>query len=68
MTFGGFGIVGIIGKTKDVYSGIMEMKPDIENMTLSEYWEYEAEKERQLRDNVRSKRSLTNYDEADFVS
>ncbi|GJT79924.1 hypothetical protein Tco_1054266 [Tanacetum coccineum] len=47
---------------------IMEMELDIKNMTLSEYWEYEAEKERQLRDNVRSKRSLTNYDEADFVS
>ncbi|GJR16537.1 hypothetical protein Tco_0799189 [Tanacetum coccineum] len=27
---------------------IMEMKPDIENMTLNEYLEYEAEKERRL--------------------
>ncbi|GJX75356.1 hypothetical protein Tco_0313951 [Tanacetum coccineum] len=25
--------------------GIMEIEPDIENMTLNEYWEYEAEKE-----------------------
>nr|GEY95603.1 hypothetical protein [Tanacetum cinerariifolium] len=29
----------------------MEMKPDIENMTLNGYLEYEAEKERQLWDN-----------------
>ncbi|GKD70885.1 hypothetical protein Tco_1324975 [Tanacetum coccineum] len=44
------------------------MKPDIENMTMNEYWEYEAAKERQLWDNVRSRRSPTNYDEADFDS
>ncbi|GKB34548.1 hypothetical protein Tco_0879490 [Tanacetum coccineum] len=30
------------------------MEPDIENMTLSEYLEYEAAKERQLWDDVRS--------------
>ncbi|GJS85250.1 hypothetical protein Tco_0751791 [Tanacetum coccineum] len=46
----------------------MEIEPDIENMTLNEYWEYEAEKERQLWDNVRSRRSPTNYDEDDFDS
>ncbi|GJS01121.1 hypothetical protein Tco_0317629 [Tanacetum coccineum] len=32
-------------------SGIMEMEPDIENMTLNEYLKYEAEKERRLRRN-----------------
>ncbi|GJU49702.1 hypothetical protein Tco_1219257 [Tanacetum coccineum] len=41
---------------------IVEMDPDIENITLSEYLEYEAEKER------RSKRNPTKYDEADFDS
>ncbi|GKB78705.1 hypothetical protein Tco_0945600, partial [Tanacetum coccineum] len=46
----------------------MEMEPDIENITINEYIEYEAAKERQLWDNVRSKRSLTNYDKADFDS
>ncbi|GJW12495.1 hypothetical protein Tco_1578322, partial [Tanacetum coccineum] len=46
----------------------MEMEPDIENMTMNEYWEYEVVKERQLWDNVRSRRSPTNYDEADFDS
>ncbi|GKB66392.1 hypothetical protein Tco_0927804, partial [Tanacetum coccineum] len=44
---------------------IMKMKPDIENMTLNEYLEYEAVKERRLWDNVRSRRSPNNYDEAD---
>ncbi|GJS76827.1 hypothetical protein Tco_0726708 [Tanacetum coccineum] len=44
------------------------MKPDIENKTLNEYLEYEAEKERRLRDNVRSKKRPTNYDEADIDS
>ncbi|GKB83172.1 hypothetical protein Tco_0950067 [Tanacetum coccineum] len=44
------------------------MKPAIENLTITEYLEYEAAKERQLWDNVRSKRSPTNYDEADFDS
>ncbi|GJV37009.1 hypothetical protein Tco_1409486 [Tanacetum coccineum] len=48
--------------------GSMEMKPDIENMTINEYLEYEAAKKRQLWDNVRFRRSLTNYDEADFNS
>ncbi|GKB93162.1 hypothetical protein Tco_0979299, partial [Tanacetum coccineum] len=43
---------------------IMEMKPDIENMTLNEHLEYETEKERRLWDNVHSRRSPTNYDEA----
>ncbi|GJV68170.1 hypothetical protein Tco_1483679 [Tanacetum coccineum] len=38
-------------------SGIMEMESDIENMTLDEYREYEAKKERRLWDNVRSKNS-----------
>ncbi|GKC74458.1 hypothetical protein Tco_1120341, partial [Tanacetum coccineum] len=43
----------------------METKPDIENMTMNEYLEYEATKERQLWDDVRSRRrSPTNYDEA----
>ncbi|GJZ56330.1 hypothetical protein Tco_0611523 [Tanacetum coccineum] len=37
--------------------GIMEMEPNIENMTLNEYLEYEAEKERQLWNNARSKRN-----------
>nr|GEV25840.1 zinc finger, CCHC-type [Tanacetum cinerariifolium] len=51
-----------------ILNGIMEMKPNIKNMTLNEYLEYEAEKERQLWDNVRSRRSPTNYDEADVDS
>nr|GEV33238.1 phytochrome B [Tanacetum cinerariifolium] len=37
----------------------MEMEPDIENMTMSEYLEYEAAKERRLWDDVRSRRSST---------
>ncbi|GKA24330.1 hypothetical protein Tco_0710363 [Tanacetum coccineum] len=44
------------------------MEPDIENMTMNEYIEYEAAKERRLWDDVRSKRSPTNYNEADVVS
>ncbi|GJR50455.1 retrovirus-related pol polyprotein from transposon TNT 1-94 [Tanacetum coccineum] len=48
--------------------GIMEMEPDIENMTLDEYLEYEAEKERRLRDNLRSKSGPTRYERADFNS
>ncbi|GJU94743.1 hypothetical protein Tco_1319499 [Tanacetum coccineum] len=44
------------------------MEPDIENMTISEYLEYEAAKERNLWDDVRSRRSPTHYDEADFSS
>ncbi|GJU63907.1 hypothetical protein Tco_1245742 [Tanacetum coccineum] len=51
-----------------VVLGNIEMKPAIENLTITEYLEYEAAKERQLWDNVRSKRSPTNYDEADFDS
>ncbi|GKD09793.1 hypothetical protein Tco_1189478 [Tanacetum coccineum] len=46
----------------------MEMEPDIENMTLNEYFEYEAEKERRLWRNVRSKSSPTRYEGADFTS
>ncbi|GJX45846.1 hypothetical protein Tco_0262522 [Tanacetum coccineum] len=44
------------------------MEPDIENMTMNEYLEYEAAKERQLWDDVRSRRSPTNYDESDVDS
>ncbi|GJR98622.1 hypothetical protein Tco_0270796 [Tanacetum coccineum] len=44
------------------------MEPDIENMTLNEYLEYEAKKERRSRKNVRSKRSPTKYEGADFDS
>ncbi|GKC43448.1 hypothetical protein Tco_1061170 [Tanacetum coccineum] len=47
-----------------------EMEPDMdtENMTISEYLEYEAAKERRLWDDVRSRRSPTNYNEADVDS
>ncbi|GKE87191.1 hypothetical protein Tco_1564666, partial [Tanacetum coccineum] len=38
---------------------IMEMEHDIDNMTINDYMEYEAEKERQLWRNVRSKISPT---------
>ncbi|GJW83666.1 hypothetical protein Tco_0156811, partial [Tanacetum coccineum] len=44
------------------------MEPDIENMTMNEYLEYEAAKERRLWDDVRSRRSPTNYNEADIDS
>ncbi|GKF17367.1 hypothetical protein Tco_0062285, partial [Tanacetum coccineum] len=44
------------------------MEPDIKNMTMSEYLEYEAVKVRRLWDHVRSRRSPTHYDEADFIS
>ncbi|GJW81966.1 hypothetical protein Tco_0145941 [Tanacetum coccineum] len=47
---------------------IMKMKPDIENMTLSEYLEYEAKKERRLRRDVRSRSSPTRYEGVDFNS
>ncbi|GJR83684.1 hypothetical protein Tco_0154469 [Tanacetum coccineum] len=47
---------------------IVEIEPDIENMTLNGYLDYEPEKERRLWDNVRSRRSPTNYDEADVDS
>ncbi|GJS04985.1 hypothetical protein Tco_0321493 [Tanacetum coccineum] len=49
-------------------SGIMEMEPDIENMTLNEYLDYESEKERRSWWNVRSKNSPTRYEGADFNS
>ncbi|GJR75700.1 hypothetical protein Tco_0088065 [Tanacetum coccineum] len=49
-------------------SGNMEMEPDIENMTISEYLEYKAAKERRLWDDVRSRRSTTKYNEADVDS
>ncbi|GJU85958.1 hypothetical protein Tco_1293504, partial [Tanacetum coccineum] len=38
---------------------IMEMEPDIENMMLNEFLEYEAEKARRLWDNLESKSSPT---------
>nr|GEY86435.1 hypothetical protein [Tanacetum cinerariifolium] len=37
------------------------MEPDTENMAMNEYWEYEAAKERQLWDNVRSRRKYNLY-------
>nr|GEV43588.1 hypothetical protein [Tanacetum cinerariifolium] len=49
-------------------SGNVEMESDIENMTISEYLEYEAVKERRLWDDVRSGRSPINYNEADVDS
>ncbi|GKD74483.1 hypothetical protein Tco_1332765, partial [Tanacetum coccineum] len=51
-----------------VPTGNVEMEPDIENITINEYLEYEAVKERQLWDDVRSKRSPINYNEADVDS
>ncbi|GJX83693.1 hypothetical protein Tco_0333174 [Tanacetum coccineum] len=44
------------------------MEPDIENLTMNEYLEYEVVKERQLWDDVRSRRSPINYNEADVKS
>ncbi|GJZ59287.1 hypothetical protein Tco_0615103 [Tanacetum coccineum] len=44
------------------------MEPDIENMTMNEYLEYEAAKKRRLWDDVRSKRSPINFNEADVDS
>ncbi|GKF58612.1 hypothetical protein Tco_0172149, partial [Tanacetum coccineum] len=44
------------------------MEPDIENMMMNEYLEYEAAKERQLWDDVRSRRSPTNYNEMNVDS
>ncbi|GKA95062.1 retrovirus-related pol polyprotein from transposon TNT 1-94, partial [Tanacetum coccineum] len=55
-----------MGKTQAF--GNMEMVLDIENMTMSEYLKYKAVKERRLWDDVRSRRSPTHYDEADFSS
>ncbi|GJS78611.1 hypothetical protein Tco_0728492 [Tanacetum coccineum] len=49
-------------------SGNIEMEPDIENMMMNEYLEYEAAKERKLWDDVRSRKSPTNYDKADVDS
>ncbi|GJR60552.1 phytochrome B [Tanacetum coccineum] len=46
----------------------MEMVPDTENMTISEYLKYKAAKERRLWDDVRSRRSPTKYNEADADS
>ncbi|GJY32244.1 hypothetical protein Tco_0415739 [Tanacetum coccineum] len=46
----------------------MEMEPDIENMTISEYLKYEAAKDRRLLDDVRSRRSSTNYNKANVDS
>ncbi|GJS98401.1 hypothetical protein Tco_0819571 [Tanacetum coccineum] len=46
----------------------MEIEPDTENMTISEYLEYKAAKERRSCDDVRSRRSLTKYNEADIDS
>nr|GEV34975.1 hypothetical protein [Tanacetum cinerariifolium] len=43
----------------------MKMKPDIKNMTINEYIDYEAEKGRRLWDNVRSKSSPTSICEQD---
>ncbi|GJW19386.1 hypothetical protein Tco_0026822 [Tanacetum coccineum] len=48
--------------------GNVKMEPDIENMTMNKYLEYEAAKERQLWDDVRSRRSPTNYNKADVDS
>ncbi|GKA28273.1 hypothetical protein Tco_0714441 [Tanacetum coccineum] len=44
------------------------MEPDTENMTISEYLEYKAAKERRLWDNVRYRRSPTKYNEVDVDS
>ncbi|GJZ30915.1 hypothetical protein Tco_0575962 [Tanacetum coccineum] len=49
-------------------SGNMEMESGIENMKISEYFEYEATTERRFWDDVRSRRSPTNYNEADVDS
>ncbi|GJR31184.1 hypothetical protein Tco_1107416 [Tanacetum coccineum] len=51
-----------------VLSGNMEMESGIENMKISEYFEYEATTERRFWDDVRSRRSPTNYNEADVDS
>ncbi|GJX49089.1 paired amphipathic helix protein Sin3-like protein 2 isoform X1, partial [Tanacetum coccineum] len=46
--------------------GNKEMEPGVKNMTISEYFEYEAAKEWRLWDDVRSRRSPKNYNEADI--
>ncbi|GJQ99547.1 putative ribonuclease H-like domain-containing protein [Tanacetum coccineum] len=66
--FRGIGIAGSIGQTSNANSGILEMEPDIENITINEYLEYEAEKERRLWRNVQSKSSPTRYNGADSNS
>ncbi|GJS38257.1 hypothetical protein Tco_0563300 [Tanacetum coccineum] len=48
------------------HRGIMEMEPDIENIMINEYLEYEAEMKKRLRRNVLSKRRPTKFKEADF--
>ncbi|GJW57726.1 hypothetical protein Tco_0104457 [Tanacetum coccineum] len=68
VTFGGFRIARSIEQTQNTNSEIMEMEPDIENMTLNEYLEYEAKKERRSWRNARSKSSLTRYEGADINS
>nr|GEU40337.1 hypothetical protein [Tanacetum cinerariifolium] len=54
-----FGFTITTPLTSGFSAQIMKMEPDIESMTLNEYLEYEAEKERQLWDNFRSKSSPT---------
>ncbi|GJZ62931.1 zf-CCHC domain-containing protein [Tanacetum coccineum] len=44
------------------------MEPDTENMTISEYLEYKAVKERRVWDDVRSRRSPTKYNEENVDS
>ncbi|GJV07524.1 hypothetical protein Tco_1345180 [Tanacetum coccineum] len=68
-------IFNVIGSTEEfeerdlnIGGDNMEMEPDIKNITISEYLEYEAAKERRLWDDVRSRRSSTNYNEADVDS
>nr|GEU56477.1 hypothetical protein [Tanacetum cinerariifolium]GEV06779.1 hypothetical protein [Tanacetum cinerariifolium]GEV09352.1 hypothetical protein [Tanacetum cinerariifolium] len=46
----------------------MKIEPDIKNMTLTEYLEYEAKNERRLRRDVRSRSSPTRYEGVDFNS
>ncbi|GJX76386.1 retrovirus-related pol polyprotein from transposon TNT 1-94 [Tanacetum coccineum] len=45
----------------------MEMEPNIENMMICEYLEYEAAKGRRLWDDVRSRRSPTHYETARVI-
>ncbi|GJW04049.1 hypothetical protein Tco_1562905 [Tanacetum coccineum] len=58
----------VISRSVQICGGNMEMEPDIENMTISEYLEYEAAKERRLWDDVQSRRTPTNYNETDVDS
>ncbi|GJV29310.1 hypothetical protein Tco_1385758 [Tanacetum coccineum] len=50
------------------FVGVMEVEPDIENMTLEEYLKYESEKERRLWKSVRSKGSPIRYEGTNFDS